>query len=212
MEKKRRENSDGCLLVVGGPGGSGSTVISERLAKYFGLKRIYAGALFREAVLEKGYEKFEDFYRKANEEELLKLDMEVDRKLLEESKSKGVLIESKIFAAILEMKDLPCTARIWLDASLHVRTLRHLKRDNTEKEGFLKRVVKYFRVRGDLKKRWVLDRRRYSELYGVDYSKPKLYNDIVIDSSKINEDETFNLILKRLKDGRYVERGSGSKQ
>jgi cytidylate kinase len=40
----------------------------------------------------------------------------------------------------------------------------------------------------------------------VDYSKPKLYNDIVIDSSKINEEETFNLILKRLKDGRYIEK------
>jgi CMP/dCMP kinase len=206
MEKKRRKNEQGYLFVVGGPGGSGSTVISEMLAKHFGLERIYAGALFRSAILEKGYKNFEDFYEKNNEQELLKLDMEVDRKLLEESKSKDILIESKIFAAILEMKDLPCTARVWVDASLHVRALRHLNRDNNEVEGIFNKLTEYSKIRRNLKKRWNLDKKRYRDLYGVDYSKPKLYNDIVIDSSKINEEETFNLILKRLKDGRYIEK------
>ena len=204
MEKKRRNKDQGYLFVVGGPGGSGSTVISEMLAKHFKLRRVYGGALFRRAIREKGYEKIEDFYTDFNEEELLKLDMEVDRRLLEESKEKDVLIESKIFSGILHIKNIPCTVSIWLDASLHTRALRHLNREKKE-WSFLERIVEYFRIRRNLRKRWNLDRKRYARLYGVDYAKPKLYNSIVIDSSKINEEETFNLILKMLKDGRYLE-------
>lgn len=205
MEKKRRSKSDGYLFVVGGPGGSGSTVISERLAKHFGLSRIYAGSLFRTTIREKGYENIEDFYQRSNKEELLKIDMEVDRFLLEESKKGNLLIESKIFAGILHIKDLPSTVTIWLDASLHVRALRHLRREDSKVKGLINRIVEYFKIRRNLKKRMVLDKKRYKELYGVDYGKPKLYNDIVIDSSKINEEETFNLILKKLKDGRFIE-------
>ena len=51
-----------------------------------------------------------------------------------------------------------------------------------------------------------MDNMRYKKLYGVDYSKPNVYNDIVIDSSNFNEEETVNLILKRLRDGRYIEK------
>ena len=204
MEKKRRSKNDGYLFVVGGPGGSGSTVISDMLSKHFDLRRMYAGSLFRSAVLKKGYENFEDFYKNSNKDELFKLDMEVDRFLLEESKKGNLLIESKIFAGILHIKDIPATVTIWLNASLHVRTLRHLNK--LDLDTFWSKLVEYFKIRRDLRKRWLLDSRRYKKLYGVDYSKPKLYNNIVIDSSKMNEEDTFNLILKKLKDGRYIEK------
>jgi cytidylate kinase len=35
----------------------------------------------------------------------------------------------------------------------------------------------------------------------INYDRPEEYNDIVIDSSNLNEEETFNLILKNIKDG-----------
>ena len=203
MEKKRRSKDEGYLFVVGGPGSSGSTVISEELSKYFNLRRIYAGSIFRTIILEKGYEKVEDFYKESNKEELLKLDMQVDRYLLEESKKRNILIESKIFAGILHIKDIPATVTIWLDASLHVRALRYLNKLNLS--SFWTKLLEYFKTRRNLKKRWRLDSKRYKDLYGVDYSKPKMYNDIVIDSSKMNQEETFDLILKKIKDGRYLE-------
>ena len=38
----------------------------------------------------------------------------------------------------------------------------------------------------------------------VDYSNEELYNDIVLDTSKLNEKETFDLILRRISDGGYI--------
>ena len=204
MEKKRRAKGSGYLFVVGGPGASGSSAISEALSNHFGLRRIYAGSLFRAAIQKKGYKEIEDFYKRSNMDELFKLDMEVDRFLLEESKKGNLLIESKIFAGILHIKDIPATVTIWLDSSLHVRTLRHLNK--LELTSFWSKIVEYIKIRRNLRKRRTIDRKRYMKLYGLDYNNPKGYNDIVIDSSKMNKEETFNLILKKIKDGRYLEK------
>jgi cytidylate kinase len=204
MDRKKREREKGYLFVVGGPGGSGSSVISSMLAKHFSLTRIYAGNIFRQYIKQKGYDAFEDFYSNKNLNKLLDIDEEVDRKLVEESKKKNILIESKIFSGVAYVKDIPCTVKIWIDASLHTRALRHLGKLNIESK--LEKIVTYFRIRRNLRKRWELDKRRYKELYGIDYSNPKVYNDIVIDSSKMNEEQTFNLILKLLADGRFIER------
>jgi CMP/dCMP kinase len=203
MDRKKRDVSKGSLFVVGGPGGSGCSVISKMLSKHFNLELIYAGKLFREVVREKGYENFEDYYVGSNEEALLKLDREVDRRLILESEKKDVLLDSKAFAGISEIKDIPCTVKIWLTASLHKRALRHLGKRKLD--NFVGKVLGYFKERRNLKKRWRLDRDRYFKLYGINYNKPELYNDIVIDSSSLDEFETFNLILEKLKDGQYLK-------
>jgi len=49
------------------------------------------------------------------------------------------------------------------------------------------------------------DRRRYMELYEVDTAKPERYYDIVLNISRMNEEETFKLILKLIKDGGYIK-------
>jgi CMP/dCMP kinase len=201
MDKKVRDSEKGYLFVVGGPGGSGCSVISKMLAKHFNLDLIYAGKLFREEVRKRGYEDFEDFYSNTNKDVLLELDKEVDRKLILESQKRDILFDSKIFSGIAEIKDIACTARIWLTASLHVRALRHLGKNEIQGSRFFA----YIKERRNLKKRWRLDRDRYLKLYGIDYSKPEGYNDIVIDSSRMDEFETFDLILKKLKDGQYIK-------
>jgi cytidylate kinase len=205
MEGKLMDKGKKFLMVVGGPGGSGASTISEMLANHFGLKRVYAGSLFRKIIKEKGYEDFESFFKKGNEDELMKIDEEVDRKLIDMINSENnLLIESKIFSAIASIKNIPCTAKIWIDASLHRRALRHLENENIK--GCFKKFFRYFKIRRDLRKRWRIDSFRYKKLYGVDYSKPNVYYDIVVDSSRLNEEETVDLILKRLRDGRYIEK------
>lgn len=206
MERKERESSKGYLLVVGGPGGSGCSVISRMLAKHFNLRLVYAGKFFRDAVKKRGYEDFEDFYTGSNKESLLDIDREVDRYLIQESNGKDLIFDSKAFAGISHIKDIPCTVKIWLTASLHVRTLRHMGKQDLTGKGFLKKFVIYIKERRNLKKRWRSDKERYLKLYGIDYTKPQLYNDIVIDSSHMNEEETFNLILKKLENGQYLKK------
>ena len=63
----------------------------------------------------------------------------------------------------------------------------------------------YKKALDDLDIRYESDSKRYKEIYGVDYSSPKLYNDIVIDSSKINELSTFNLVVKLINDGGFYK-------
>lgn len=206
MERKKRESSKGYLLVVGGPGGSGCSVISKMLAKHFNLRLVYGGKLFREVVRKRGYEDFEDFYTSSNKESLLDIDREVDRYLIQKSNEKDLIFDSKVFAGISHIKDIPCTVKIWLTASLHVRTLRSLGKQDLTGKNFFEKFRMYIRGRRNLRKRWKLDKERYFKLYGIDYTKPQLYNDIVIDSSNMNEEETFNLILKKLEDGQYLKR------
>jgi len=86
---------------------------------------------------------------------------------------------------------------------LNVRAQRTLLKQGI-KPG-LKSFHRYLEARSNLKNRYRIDAMRYSSLYGINYDKPEEYNDIIIDSSNLNEKETFDLILKYIKDGGYIK-------
>ncbi|MCD4811700.1 (d)CMP kinase [bacterium] len=185
--------NDQKVLVVGGPGSSGSSTIAKRLAKYFNIERVYGGGFFRKEAQSRGYDSLEAFYREVKESVLKEIDVKVDENFRALAKKGGVLIESKIFAAIATKENIPCNAKVWITASLEVRVNRVLGKENISNpvQSFLRKK----QIRKDLEKRWELDRRRYKELYGVDYTAQDRYNDLVVDSSEQNEDETFDLIV-----------------
>ena len=189
------------ILVVGGPGGSGSSTIAKMLAKHFGVKRIYAGGLFRKEAKEKDFEYFEEFLQQISMGGNT-LDLEIDKMLFEYAQKGNIVIESKVFAALAKNKNIKLTASIWLDADIHTRVKRHLDRDNITG---IKRIFKYFHIRYSLMKRYSIDKGKYKRLYKVKYEKPSLYYDIILDTSELNEEETFKLILNKLKDGGYIK-------
>ena len=158
--------------------------------------------LMRRLVKDKGYENFEDFYNSSNEEQLLEFDREIDSLLLKRAKEKNVIIESKIFSGIATKENIHCIAKIWLTASLWTRAKRAVGKRGSM--NFFERVWFMISSMRDLKKRWCLDKKRYMKLYSVEYESPMLYNDIVIDSTKLDEKQTFDLILEKLKDGGFV--------
>lgn len=188
------------VFVVGGPGGSGSSTISVMMSKHFNLPRIYAGDLFRKEAKEKDYENFEEFLQQISKGGNT-LDLEIDGMLEEYALKGNVVLESKIFGAISKKKGIPITATIWLDADIHTRVCRHLNRENISN---IKRIPKYFEIWYRLRKRFKIDREKYKRLYKVRYDRPSLYYDIVLNTSKLNEEETFKLILEKLKDGGYI--------
>ena len=196
--KQKREK---ILLVVGGPGGSGSSTISKMLAEHFSVPRIYAGDLFREKAKEEDFESFEEFLQDISDGGN-SLDLEIDSLLMEYAKVGNVLIESKIFGALTKVKDISCTATIWLDCDLKTRVKRKLLKENIIG---VKKIWKGFQIKNELKRRYRIDREKYQRLYKIKYDKPSQYYDIVLNTSKLDEVETFNLILKELKDGRYIE-------
>ena len=189
------------ILVVGGPGGSGSSTISNMLANHFKLPRVYAGDLFRKEAKEKDIEYFEEFLQQISKGGN-SLDLEIDGMLEEYAKKGNIVIDAKVFGALAKKKDIKITASIWLDANIHTRVMRHLGK---KKIKGLRKIYEYVKIRHNLKRRWRIDREKYRRLYKIKYEKPSLYYDIVLDTSKLNEKETFKLILEKLKDGRYIK-------
>lgn len=189
------------VLVIGGPGGSGSSTIAKMLSKHFKVKRIYAGGLFRKEAKEKDFEYFEEFLQQISMGGNT-LDLEIDKILFEYAQKGNIVIESKVFGALVKSKDIKITASIWLDADIHTRVKRHLNRDNIKG---VKRILKYFHIRYSLMRRYSIDKGKYKRLYKVKYEKPSLYYDIVLDTSKLDEEETFKLILEKLIDGRHIK-------
>ncbi|OGC36446.1 hypothetical protein A3K02_00320 [candidate division WS6 bacterium RIFOXYD1_FULL_33_8] len=188
------------VIVVGGPGGSGTSTISKMLSERFDVPRIYAGDLYREEAKESDIESFEEFLQEMSKGGN-SLDLEIDS-MLEEYVLKGdIVIDSKVFGAICKKKGIECNVSIWLDAKLSVRAKRHLNRENVKG---IKRLVRYIQILLNLKQRYKIDKEKYHRLYKIKYEKPSLYYDIVLDTSNLNEVETFNLILGKIKDGRYI--------
>ncbi len=190
------------VITVGGPGGSGITTVSKMLARNFKIKHIYAGDLFRKAAKEEEFEHFEEFLQEislgGNH-----LDYEIDS-LLEEYANRGdVVIDSKVYGALAKKNNLRCDVSIWLDAKQAIKVKRHLAKENIRG---LKKIKRYFEIDRRLRKRYKIDKEKYWRLYKVRYNRPQLYYDIVLDTSIMNEEETFNLILEKIKDGGYIKK------
>ncbi len=203
MIRKVRSKDLGFLFVVGGPGGSGSSTIARMLAEHFSLRRVYGGGIFQDILKKQGYADREDAFFKSNEKLLKEIDSQIDNFLKAESQKPNVLIESKNFAILSCKEDIPTTVKIWITANLHARVMRSLYKVGIY--SFWNNIPLYIKNRFNLIKRFNVDRERYNKMYGIKYECPKEYNDIVIDSSNLNEEETFNLILKYIKDGGYIK-------
>lgn len=188
------------VLVIGGPGSSGSSTIAKRLAQYYGIKRIYGGKFFREEALRRGYGNLEEMYRNTDEKTLKELDLELDRYLMGCAKKGNVLIESKIFGALASVRNIKCTCKIWVTASLEVRINRSFEKENIRSS--LKRIFLRRKIEKDLQYRYDSDRKRYRDLYDIDYDNPQRYYDLVLDSSHQTTGETVNLIINYINNGR----------
>ncbi len=182
-----RSKNLGFLIVVGGPGGSGASTVAGMLAEHFSLNYVYGGQFMRLLAREYGFKNINDFFSSDVFKEN-SFDFLIDRKLLKKSFKKDVLIDSKVFAALATKHGISCSVKIWLDADINVRARRVA--------GKKKEDVCIDDVVRNLKKRFENDKKRFWDLYGVEFENQEKYNDIVIDSSKQNAQETFNLVLK----------------
>jgi cytidylate kinase len=204
----KRPKDLGLLIVIGGPGGSGASTIARLLASKFGLQYVYGGGIMRSIAKNKGYSTLEDFLASdIMKKQSSVIDREIDEKVLKSSFARNVLIDSKDFAAISTYRQIPSTVKIWLTADIDVRVHRMLWSMSMLPKGKIisKRSKVYKETSLKLMQRYSNDKNRYKKLYNIDYDNEEKYNDIVIDTSKMNASETFNLILKLIKEGGYIK-------
>lgn len=145
-----------------------------------------------------------DIFDEADDE----VDKVINEKLIRSSQWHNVLIDSKIFAALATNLQIPCTVKIWLDATIEKRVRRTLhKKQILDLNEDLPVESKLFRKTAKtLEDRYALDGERFREKIGIDYDSPKKYNDIVLDSTPYGPGQTFNIILQEIRDGGYLTR------
>jgi len=197
----KRSSELGLLVVIGGPGGSGSSTIAKMVAEKYSLTRYYAGGMFRQIAKEEGYIDFRKFLAEVEKKKGKDYDLEIDNRLLRVSQTPNVLIEAKAFAALSVLKNIPCTIKIWITADVDTRVRRVLAREGIleyRKSIPVELQGEYEKVKEEILGRQEILRKRLKFLYGIDYERQELYNDLIVDSSNQTVEETFNLIWKKI--------------
>jgi len=173
-------------ITITGPPGSGKSTVAKLLAKKLKLKHYSAGDIRREIAAKKGISLAELNKRDEKTHETDKLVDDYQKNL---SKTKdNFVIDGRLPAFFI-----PNSVKIFLDVKPLVGAKRVMdRRKGVEVYEDVKDAVK------KLKERDESDRKRYKDLYGIDYSDKSRY-DLVIDTTKTNVEEIVEEITEFVK-------------
>ncbi|MCU0860403.1 MAG: AAA family ATPase, partial [Thermoplasmata archaeon] len=142
-------------IAVSGPPGSGKTTVSALVAKALGYELVLVGQVFRKMAEERGVA-LDVFGALAEEDD--SIDRELDRRTLEIAEAKGdVVIEGRLAAALLKIKDIP-SLTVYVDAPEEVRAARIAQREGKDPSAVL----------AEMRMRERSERKRYKAYYGID--------------------------------------------
>ena len=189
-------------IVITGLTGSGKSTLGKRLAKELGLKYISGGDLLKQIIAgeRSGYagwwetEEGEKAMNKRREQE--EYDREVDRRLLEiMEREKNVLVDSWTASYLYKRGD---AVKIYLKADIEERAKRVSKRDGISVEEAKKAI----------KKKDISSIELYKRLYGFRLDEDLTPFNLVLDTTRLGEDDAFNLVLMYVKRWFCEERGT----
>ncbi len=170
------------IIAISGPAGSGKTTHAKRLAKELGLRYFSAGQIFRQIASKRGLS-LEELSKIAEKDPTI--DLEIDRRTLEEALKGKVVLEGHLTAWIV--KDI-ADIKIYLNAPFKLRVLRIAAREN--------------RPLGEVARETMLREysqiRRFIKFYGIDVRDLSIF-DLVIDTSKLGVDQTYEIIRHYIK-------------
>jgi cytidylate kinase len=174
----------GLTIVISGPPGAGSSSVARALAKKLGLEHFSPGKVFKshsEARTMRALRvwgtktgKSKEFHRKIDEEQA------------EKARKGNIVICGKLSVFLLrDVADL----KVWIDSPLEIRARRVARREG----------ISVFKALEKVKKREEIERREWKKMYGFDYFDSKKFADLVIDSSRKNQEEIAEEIAKFVK-------------
>jgi cytidylate kinase len=165
-------------ITISGLPGSGTTTIAKLLSKELSLELISAGELFRAMAKERNLP-LDQFSKLAENND--DFDRWIDRKQREEAmKREQIIIEGRLSGFFVPHADL----KIWLKAPIEVRARRVAGREK----------IAYEEALSAMTSREQSEYLRYEKYYGIHLDDLALY-DLVIDSSRWNENDIVDLIL-----------------
>ncbi len=169
-------------ITISGPPGSGKTTVAKVLASRLGYELVSGGEIFREMAREMGMDLVE-FSRYA--EKNWEIDRRLDSRLVELARSKeNVVIDSRLSGWLMHLNGIPAY-KVFVDASLDVRVSRIRKREGGDEES-VKRATLL---------RESSEKKRYLEIYGIDFDDLSIY-DLVVNSDSLTPEEIVDMILE----------------
>jgi predicted cytidylate kinase len=168
------------LITISGLPGSGKTTVARLVAATLRLEHVYAGNIFREQARAHGLS-LEDYLRRAEEDS--SIDRELDARMRERAAEGEAVLEGRLAAFMAEQAGVPAL-RVFLDAAEGVRAERIYGREGGMVD----------QRRREMHEREQSDRRRYREIYGVDYHDHARY-DLVMDTTGRTPEEVAQAIV-----------------
>jgi CMP/dCMP kinase len=165
-------------IAISGKSGCGNSTVSRVLADRLGVRLI--NYTFHTMADEQNVS-FAEMCEMAESDD--RWDIYLDKKQIEMAMEGPCVLGSRLAIWLLEEADL----KVFLDASLDVRTKRIQEREGGDLDTVLKQTTE----------RDVRDRARYMRLYQIDNDKFD-FADIVIDAGKMTVDEIVDEIIQSI--------------
>ncbi len=171
-------------ITISGPPGSGKTTVAKILSQKIGYPLISGGEIFR-GMAKKMNMSLVEFskYAEENPEIDYKIDDEIARRAKE---MEDVVIDSRLSGWIMVKNGIDAF-KIFIDASREIRAKRIQNRDGGNFEEVMRDMV--FREESEKKRYW--------ELYGIDFDDKSIY-DLVVNSDTMNPEEIVSYIMEEL--------------
>ena len=174
------------IITISGRAGSGKSTVAKQLAKKLKLKHYSIGDLMRQIAKERNIS-LNKLSKLAEKDE--SIDTALDKKNIELREEDNFVIDGRLTAHFIPYADL----KVFLDCNDNARAERILKDERKEeKSRNIKELIK------KIKQREQSERKRYKNLYNVDYQDKNLYN-LMIDTTDLSVNEVLEEIMEAVK-------------